>query len=281
MAKGDHLVIFLDYFTHHGIDLGDGTVVHWSTGGQGLKDLFGDAAVIRRTSHAAFADGKPVWVRAYASCFDDDTVVARALSSVGALGYNVAQNNCEHFATWCKTGEPYSEQVKDATALVAGGTAIQTGVVGGLGVVSAAGSIPGLSAPGPIAGLGSVGRLLGGGPAFGLIALVSVPAVASVLTVGTLLNDHTSLPEDERRARDAARTAGIGGAVAGAAAALAALASAGMPGLSAGGISSGLAALGCGSIGLGLAAILAVPAVACLVAACLVYRLGRPAAKSA
>jgi len=45
--------------------------------------------------------------------------------------YNLTNNNCEHFATWCKTGERKSKQVEVAGAalLVGGGLAL----LGGLG----------------------------------------------------------------------------------------------------------------------------------------------------
>ena len=35
----------------------------------------------------------------------------RAMSRLGEQNYNLLFNNCEHFATWCKTGRHRSEQV--------------------------------------------------------------------------------------------------------------------------------------------------------------------------
>lgn len=48
-------------------------------------------------------------------CYPPDEVIARAESQIGEPGlqnrrYHLFQNNCEHFATWCKTGEAFSEQ---------------------------------------------------------------------------------------------------------------------------------------------------------------------------
>ncbi|MFQ9674660.1 MAG: lecithin retinol acyltransferase family protein [Clostridium paraputrificum] len=37
--------------------------------------------------------------------------VKRALSRIGERRYNLFTNNCEHFATWCKTGVSYSKQI--------------------------------------------------------------------------------------------------------------------------------------------------------------------------
>jgi hypothetical protein len=40
-------------------------------------------------------------------------VVHRAYTRLGERHYNLLFNNCEHFATWCKTGRTESQQVKD------------------------------------------------------------------------------------------------------------------------------------------------------------------------
>jgi phage shock protein A len=39
-------------------------------------------------------------------------VIHRAQSRLGERKYNLLFNNCEHFATWCKTGVSYSKQVR-------------------------------------------------------------------------------------------------------------------------------------------------------------------------
>ena len=39
--------------------------------------------------------------------------VERAKSRIGETQYNLAFNNCEHFALWCKTGLKESSQVED------------------------------------------------------------------------------------------------------------------------------------------------------------------------
>jgi hypothetical protein len=278
MARGDHIIAPMDACTHHGIDLGDGTVVHWTTGRPGSKQQLGAAArkplaEIRQTSLAEFAAGRPVWVREYVRCFDSDTVVARALSRVGRRGYDLADNNCEHFACWCKTGRHHSKQVKDVAAAVVGTTGVITAVGAGIGIVSAAGPIAGLGASGTIAGLAAVGRVIGGGPAVGLAGLMAVPAVASALTVQAVLSEEDACGEGERDARAAGRAAGVGSAAVGTASAVGVVAAAGVPGLSTAGIATGLAAIGGGSVGVGLAAMLAFPAVVTLGAGWLAYRL--------
>ncbi len=45
--------------------------------------------------------------------YDPDKVVSRAQSKLGEDKYNLATNNCEHFAIWCKTGVSESHQVNN------------------------------------------------------------------------------------------------------------------------------------------------------------------------
>ncbi len=130
MAKGDHLVVPLGpLLTHHGIDIGDGTVVHWCSGQIGKKKHLGDKVLrkvearIRRTSFDEFCEGQPFHVRSYVDSFDPDEVVNRALSRVGESGYHLIWNNCEHFATWCKRGDLSSAQVRAVSKAVVSGTA--------------------------------------------------------------------------------------------------------------------------------------------------------------
>lgn len=43
--------------------------------------------------------------------YSPEETVQRALSRLGETNYNLASNNCEHFAIWCKTGISESHQV--------------------------------------------------------------------------------------------------------------------------------------------------------------------------
>ena len=43
--------------------------------------------------------------------YSGDEAVERARSKLGQGGYNLALNNCEHFAVWCRTGVKDSSQV--------------------------------------------------------------------------------------------------------------------------------------------------------------------------
>jgi len=43
-------------------------------------------------------------------CYDPDEVIMRAKTKLGKFEYNALENNCEHFARWCKTNENASVQ---------------------------------------------------------------------------------------------------------------------------------------------------------------------------
>ncbi|MDX2098829.1 MAG: lecithin retinol acyltransferase family protein [Leptolyngbyaceae cyanobacterium bins.59] len=110
MAKGDQIYVIREFlnlqgvYEHHGIDCGDGTVIHY----QKL-----DEATVSRTSLDKFRSGRMVYVKNYPVSFIPDVVVRRAESRLGEQQYNLLSNNCEHFATWCKTGKNDSPQVRD------------------------------------------------------------------------------------------------------------------------------------------------------------------------
>ena len=124
MARGDRLRVERRFvgstvtYMHHGIDVGDGTVVH-ARPHDFARPLEGGSVV--RTSLAEFAGGGEVLVTAEpAAAFSADEIVTRALSHVGREGYCPVVDNCEHFATWCATGERSSRQVEIVIGRIGG-----------------------------------------------------------------------------------------------------------------------------------------------------------------
>lgn len=115
MARGDQIYAmreFLDregVYEHHGIDCGDGTVIHYRK----------PSETVERTSLATFSRGNPIYIKNYPTSFIPDTVVRRAESRLGEKRYNLLFNNCEHLATWCKTGMSYSQQVRNFIPAIA------------------------------------------------------------------------------------------------------------------------------------------------------------------
>ncbi|MEH1825920.1 MAG: lecithin retinol acyltransferase family protein [Nostoc sp.] len=235
MKIGNHVFFNCGGYSHHGIDCGDGTVIHY-TKNQGN---------ISRVSWDSFASGKIVFVREYGNCDLPDVVIQRAESRLGENIYDLFGNNCEHFATWCKTGIHASEQVKNAGATTGGASVSGAAVAGSIGVVSAAGAAAGLSGAGIMSGLATVGGIVGGGAVAGIGALGMAPAAITTLAMNSVLEDNENLTSEEREARSVGRTMTTVGAAAGTAGAVGAVAAAGsVAGLSAAGITSGLAAVG-------------------------------------
>jgi hypothetical protein len=105
MAAGDHLQVPRQHglFHHHGIDLGDGTVAHYLEGREILRSTCQD-----------FSQGQPLTVIQHSESSPTGVTVRRAMSRIGEQNYNLLFNNCEHFATWCKTGRHRSGQIESA-----------------------------------------------------------------------------------------------------------------------------------------------------------------------
>lgn len=101
MAAADHLYVSYRFYTHHGIDIGDGTVIHLSRSRGGIT----------RSSLDEFTDDRRLHVQHWPLADAPDTVLARAQSYLGAAKYDLFHANCEHFASWCKTGVAESAQV--------------------------------------------------------------------------------------------------------------------------------------------------------------------------
>jgi hypothetical protein len=281
MAVGDHIYVMrtslrLVPFQHHGIDCGDGSVIHWD-GDLGEKCN----ASIRRVAMAEFARGSPITVVAYdsaaAGVFSGAEAVRRAESRLGESGYNLVFNNCEHFARWCRTGDHHSDQVIAAATPPVGSAATALATASGLATVGALATAGTAGGAATMSGLAAVGAVLGGGAVAGIGALGVLPAVTGIAATHVLLGDDPKLPDGERKDREAARVASYVGAASGVAGGLAAVSASGaVAGLSAAGITSGLAAVGSvvgGGMVAGLAVTAAAPAVAALGAGYGVYRL--------
>jgi hypothetical protein len=113
LAPGDlpplaaHVVTSRRGYTHHGIYVGDGKIVHYAGLSRGFKP-----GPVEEVSLEEFANGQALWVRPYDHPrFDRNEVVARARSRLGENCYRILSNNCEHFSEWCVRGEHRSQQV--------------------------------------------------------------------------------------------------------------------------------------------------------------------------
>ncbi|AFZ18288.1 lecithin retinol acyltransferase family protein [Allocoleopsis franciscana] len=136
MAKGDHLYVNCGAYDHHGIDCGDETVIHYEGKYRGgritrvPKMIFANGKIIHVRQYSektvavalangktavVLADGKTIYIRdLLEKSYSPEAVVVRAESRLGEEGYDLIFNNCEHFATWCKTGIHESKQSENA-----------------------------------------------------------------------------------------------------------------------------------------------------------------------
>lgn len=260
--RGDHVFVKRRGYTHHGVEVDNGEVIHF-TGTPGNKR----GAVIRRTSMREFTGPRgKLRYRRYGQQLSADAAVARAEGKLGMSGYRLFSNNCEHFATWCVHDRNSSAQVNGATATGAVVSTTAVGAAAGIGVVSAFGAAAGLSGPGIMSGLATAGGAVGTGAVGGLVVLGAAPAVPAVVVMQIALRDDPRLSDGDRMARRAGRASSAVGAVGASAAGVGAVSVAGVTaGLSGAGITSGLAAIGA-TVGGGMLAgstiVIAAPAIA-------------------
>ncbi len=260
---GDHLKSSRGIYTHHGIYVGNGRVIHYSGLADGLQ-----SGPVEEVSLEEFSAGHSYEIVEHPNRkFSREESVRRAKSRIGENAYSITGNNCEHFVNWCIEGDHKSEQVDRGTTVASGGLSATAGIVGRAAVASA-GPVAGLSGAGVMSGLATIGGVVGGGAVAGLGLIGGAGGLAGASLVNkTVLKDDPNLDKKERKARNFGRKATYAGAIAGTAGSIAAVSAAGTTaGLSAAGITSGLAAIG-STVGGGMAAGVAVTTAAPVAAA--------------
>lgn len=107
-----------DTYQHYGVYVGYKKIIHYIKGNDILD------GIIAETSIDEFCEGDTLYIAeedTLLSIFQDADVassfygpkqtVLRAKALIGSKGYDLFNNNCEHFAIWCKTGIKESTQV--------------------------------------------------------------------------------------------------------------------------------------------------------------------------
>ena len=116
-VPGDVIYTDRGLYKHYGIYIGNKTVVHFARDEK--HEISSERAFVQKTALRRFLKGGTITVetKAKASYSPKETVM-RALNAVGSGRgkYNLAFNNCEHFANWCKYGKCESTQVNRAAA---------------------------------------------------------------------------------------------------------------------------------------------------------------------
>ncbi|GMO55355.1 MAG: hypothetical protein Ta2A_00110 [Treponemataceae bacterium] len=112
-SPGDVIWVNRGLYQHCGIFEGPG-VIHFAA--EEGDEISAENAVIHRISFEDFSRGDPVKVVKFTNGHTPEETLHRAIRRLGESGYDFFTNNCDHFATWCKTGEHYSLQIEDAKA---------------------------------------------------------------------------------------------------------------------------------------------------------------------
>lgn len=128
LQSGDIIGVKRFLYSHYAVYVGGDTIIHYS----GEKGDFIGKKTVRYGTMEEFLDGKkeffelvfpeehnkPDKEKRYEiqntiyKLYSPEETVERAKSRLGEDKYNLALNNCEHFAIWCKTGISESYQVK-------------------------------------------------------------------------------------------------------------------------------------------------------------------------
>jgi len=104
---GAHLITPRHGYSHHGIYVGVGKVVHYAGLARALR-----RGQVEEVSITRFAAGYEVLIESSADpVYARNEAVWRARSRLGENRYRVLTNNCEHFCAWCLYGESRSKQV--------------------------------------------------------------------------------------------------------------------------------------------------------------------------
>jgi Lecithin retinol acyltransferase len=107
-ALGAHLTTSRRGYSHHGVYVGRGRVVHYS----GLSG-FWQCGPVEEVSLSRFANGQAVRVVDHLEPhYSPEEIVGRARSRLGESDYRLLSNNCEHFCNWCLSGVSRSDQVE-------------------------------------------------------------------------------------------------------------------------------------------------------------------------
>jgi len=107
VIPGAQLVVRYSSYSHHGIYAGGGRVIHYAGWIRGRRGL------IEEIPLREFTEGRKFKVSlSPPDVISGRDVVRRARSRLGERCYDLLENNCEHFCTWCQLGEARSVQIE-------------------------------------------------------------------------------------------------------------------------------------------------------------------------
>lgn len=106
--RGDIIRVKMSFYFHYGIYVDDDTVIQF-----GLPDNTGvspENIAVCSTDVYTFSCGNLCEAgimdkRERKNAFSPEKIVSRAKERIGETGYNMTENNCEHFVNTCVFGE--------------------------------------------------------------------------------------------------------------------------------------------------------------------------------
>jgi hypothetical protein len=111
---GAHLTATRHGYSHHGIYVGKGLVVHYA----GLSGGLWQCGPVEEVSLVQFGGDNAIrMVEHTAPPYSPEEIVRRARSRLGENDYRLLTNNCEHFCNWCVIGVSHSAQVRQPLRL--------------------------------------------------------------------------------------------------------------------------------------------------------------------
>ena len=116
LKQGDIIVAkkYQGTYLHYGVYVGNGEVVHFSYHhGEKIRDTR-----IIKTSYAEFTNGSPTFREPLREGIEPNSGketarIAEQMVDNNFGGYNLKNNNCEHFANYCKYNQKESYQIKE------------------------------------------------------------------------------------------------------------------------------------------------------------------------
>jgi HRAS-like suppressor 3 len=113
-SPGAHLTAKRHGYSHHGIYVGNGRVVHYA----GLSGGLWQCGPVEEVSLLQFGSGSDIRIVDHITTpYFSEEIVRRARSRLGENDYRLLTNNCEHFCNWCVSGISHSAQVQQPLRL--------------------------------------------------------------------------------------------------------------------------------------------------------------------
>ncbi len=113
LKKGNILRVSRGLYWHYGVYSGDDHVIHFTSE---ENDTSTNNLIIETNTSKFIRDALEIEVLSFPKkvkendVFSMDETCSRAKSQIGRGDYSLSNNNCQHFALWCKTGLAFSGQ---------------------------------------------------------------------------------------------------------------------------------------------------------------------------